>query len=118
MEPETISSAAGAAASMIPLSQIAMAGGFGLVAGYAIGIALKKILIFFMFFMGIILFAVIVLQYNGLIGSVNWEAMSAAFDSFAASGREGMGNLFHFAIQNIAGAAAGTAGLIAAWKIH
>lgn len=89
--------------------------GFSLIAGFAIGYALKKALKIALFFGGIFLLGVGLLAYNGII-TADFDGMNIAYNGIA-NALAATGNAYlNWLIHQLPTAAPASIGLIAAFR--
>lgn len=91
--------------------------GFSLFIGYAIGMAIKKIMFFGIFVIGVFFLGVTLLAYNGFL-SVQWESLQGGYDTIA-SGLAATGNAYlGWLVAQLPIASSGTIGLLMGFKRH
>lgn len=92
--------------------------GFSGFVGYAIGMALKKIMMVAVFILGIFFMGVSLLQYNGIIGGVDWGAMQAVYNSGASGLQAGGKAYLEWLVAQLPMAASATIGLLVGFRRH
>jgi uncharacterized membrane protein (Fun14 family) len=90
--------------------------GFSGFVGYAIGMALKKVMMVAVFILGIFFMGVSLLQYNGVIGGVDWGVMQAIYNSGASGLQAGGKAYLSWLVAQLPTASAATVGLLVGFK--
>ncbi len=91
---------------------------FSFFAGWSIGFATKALFKILLLVCGVIIAAIIALQYAEVIPTVDWGRVSELFKSASAATRESGTNLFNFAKQTLPSTATFIAGAWFAWRRH
>ena len=89
--------------------------GFSLIAGYAIGYALKKVFKVALFFGGIFLFGIGLLAYNGII-TADFNGMELAYNGIASAAAVTGNAYINWLIHQLPTAGPASIGLIAAFR--
>jgi uncharacterized membrane protein (Fun14 family) len=90
--------------------------GFSTFVGYAIGMALKKVMLIAVFILGIFFMGVSLLQYHGLVGGVDWNALQALYVGGAHALQSGGRAYLEWLVAQLPIAASATIGLLVGFK--
>ncbi len=85
--------------------------GFSFFVGYSMGFASKKVLMVAVFIMGVFFSGVLLLQYQGIIGGVDWNVMDDKYRGFMVWLMPTLQAFGAFAVAQIPTAVSGGAGL-------